>query len=74
MCICPWDISTLHTLRSKIHNAPYNPRFITDEAKRKLKGSIKRNGLLAPPTWNIRTGNIVGGHQRKVQEVEPLAL
>jgi hypothetical protein len=57
-----FEVKTIH--RSKIHNAPYNPRFITDEAKRKLKGSIKRNGLLAPPTWNIRTGNIVGGHQR----------
>lgn len=25
---------------------------------------MKRLGLLAPPTWNARTGNIVGGHQR----------
>lgn len=25
---------------------------------------MKRLGLLSPPTWNARTGNIVGGHQR----------
>jgi hypothetical protein len=50
--------------RQQIKNAPYNPRVISDTAKRKLKENIKTVGLLAPITWNQRTGNIVSGHQR----------
>lgn len=57
-----YEIIDLH--RSQIKNAPYNPRKITDEAKQKLKDNIKTIGLLSPITWNIRTGNIVSGHQR----------
>lgn len=49
--------------RSQLKNAPYNPR-ISEKAKRKLKDGIKRVGLLAPLTWNVRSGNIVGGHRR----------
>ncbi len=30
----------------------------------KLRKSLKEFGLVDPPVWNRRTGNIVGGHQR----------
>lgn len=30
----------------------------------KLKGSLKKHGLVDTLVWNARTGNIVGGHQR----------
>lgn len=49
--------------RSRIANAPYNPRIIDAHAKRRLLGELKR-GMVAPVTWNRRTGNLVGGHQR----------
>ncbi len=50
--------------RSDIRNAPYNPRKINDDAKRKLKKNIQEVGLLTPIVWNETTGNIVSGHQR----------
>lgn len=50
--------------REQIKNAEYNPRKITEEAKKKLKAGIQEHGLVAPIVWNERTGNIVGGHQR----------
>lgn len=50
--------------RSMIKNAPYNPRKITEAALKKLRDNIKRVGLIEPPIWNRRTGNLVGGHQR----------
>lgn len=50
--------------RSQILNAEYNPRVITDAAKRKLKTGIKKLGMLGPIIWNKLSGNIVGGHQR----------
>lgn len=50
--------------RSQIKNAPYNPRAISDKAKKKLRENIKRVGLIDLPIWNKRTGHIVGGHQR----------
>jgi hypothetical protein len=53
--------------RSQITNAPYNPRRITDAGKRKLLEVVKRHALVAPITWNERTGHIVGGHQRIAQ-------
>lgn len=45
-------------------DAPYNPRIISTEAKKKLKANIEKVGLLAPIVWNETTGNIVSGHQR----------
>jgi hypothetical protein len=51
--------------RSQILNAPYNPRTIDDGARAKLQDNLKRVGLVAPSTWNSRTGNLVGGHQRQ---------
>lgn len=50
--------------RSKLLNAPYNPRVLSDKAREKLKASIAQFGIVAPPTWNKRSGNLVGGHQR----------
>jgi hypothetical protein len=50
--------------RAALKGAAYNPRVISDTEKGKLKKALKRHGLVAPITWNKRTGNIVGGHQR----------
>lgn len=50
--------------RSQLKNAPYNPRVITEKARARLKKNIQKVGLVEPPVWNRRTGNIVGGHQR----------
>lgn len=57
-----YEVVEIH--RSQIKNAPYNPRSLDDQAKRRLKAGLKRHGLVAPITWNEATGNIVGGHQR----------
>jgi hypothetical protein len=50
--------------RSQLKGAPYNPRILSEPAKRKLRAGLKKHGMVAPPTWNERTGNVVGGHQR----------
>ncbi len=57
-----FEAVTIH--RSKLQNAPYNPRTMTAKARAKLKKNISKVGLLEPPIWNKRTGNLVGGHQR----------
>ena len=53
--------------RSQIKNAPYNPRIMDEGAKKRLKKNIAKHGLVAALTWNKRTGNLVGGHQRLEQ-------
>lgn len=50
--------------RSQLKNSPYNPRFITDKARGKLRELIKKFGIVTTPVWNKRSGHIVGGHQR----------
>lgn len=50
--------------RSDLKGAPYNPRTLSDAHRKKLTAGLKRHGLVAPITWNKRTGMIVGGHQR----------
>ena len=50
--------------RANIQGAPYNPRRISDAAKKKLRDNIKRVGLLDTIVVNKRTMNIVSGHQR----------
>lgn len=50
--------------RSQIVNAPYNPRVMNDEARKRLKKGLRRFGLVGSLTWNRRTGNLVSGHQR----------
>jgi DNA-binding Lrp family transcriptional regulator len=52
-------------LRSSIRLAGYNPRRITDGAKKSLKRGIKKFGLLGGVVVNRRTGmTVVSGHQR----------
>lgn len=53
-----------HVLIEKISPAAYNPREISDSAFEGLKESIKKFGLVDPLIINIKTGNLVGGHQR----------
>lgn len=53
--------------RSQIKNAEYNPRIMGKEAKKRLRKSIASSGLVSALTWNRRTGNLVGGHQRLEQ-------
>lgn len=53
--------------RDQIKNAPYNPRIMDKEAKKRLKNAIRKHGLVSALTWNRRTGNLVGGHQRLEQ-------
>lgn len=51
----------------EINPAPYNPRVDLkpgDLDYEKLKQSISKFGLVEPLVWNMRTGNLVGGHQR----------
>lgn len=50
--------------RKQLKNAPYNPRVISEEARKRLKRGIKKFGLVEPIVWNRRTGNIISGHQR----------
>lgn len=65
-----FDIVTIH--RSKILNAPYNPRFITDGNRKRLKKGLEKFGLVETLVWNERTGNLVSGHQRlsQIDELE----
>ena len=49
---------------SEISAAKYNPRKISDEAMGRLTKSLAEFGNIQPITWNVRTGNVVGGHQR----------
>lgn len=57
--------------RSQIKNAEYNPRIMDKEAKKRLKKNLQENGLVSAITWNKRTGNICGGHQR-VEQLDAL--
>ena len=50
--------------RSQIKLAEYNPRYIDDGAKKRLKKGMKKLGLLTPLIWNRKTGVLVSGHQR----------
>jgi len=50
--------------RSDIKNAPYNPRVIAPEARKRLMANLGKFGHMAPITVNRKTGNLVGGHQR----------
>lgn len=50
--------------RSEIKNAPYNPRYIDEENRKRLKKGLVKFGLVETLVWNKRTGNLVSGHQR----------
>ena len=47
-----------------IEPADYNPRTITEEAKKKLRNSIETFGLVEPIIINTKNNRIIGGHQR----------
>lgn len=48
-----------------VNPAPYNPRTMTEEARRALSRSMTRWGCVEPIVVNERTGNVVGGHRRR---------
>jgi hypothetical protein len=50
--------------RSELKDALYNPRKITTSARRNLKRVIAKLGMVQPFVWNVRSGNLVSGHQR----------
>ena len=53
---------------SQLNPAAYNPRKDLqpdDPEYQKLKKSIMEFELVEPIIWNKRSGNIVGGHQRR---------
>lgn len=64
-----YDTVTIN--RQEIKNADYNPRLIDKEAKKRLKNGIRKHGLVSALTWNKRTGNLVGGHQR-IEQLDAL--
>jgi ParB-like chromosome segregation protein Spo0J len=47
-----------------LNPAGYNPRIVSPEALGRLTKSLAELGNLSPITFNVRTGNVVGGHQR----------
>lgn len=55
---------SMRILRSQIQGADYNPRVLSDRARKRLKGGMRKLHLLQPLVWNKRTGVLVGGHQR----------
>ena len=55
---------TIILKRSEIKPADYNPRTITEDARKALKKSIKENGIIGGMVWNKQTGNLVSGHQK----------
>ena len=55
---------TITLKRSQITPANYNPRKITDDARKALRKSIKENGIIGGMVWNKQTGNLVSGHQK----------
>jgi hypothetical protein len=50
--------------------APYNPRKITDKQLAMLKKSMSEFGDLSGIVKNVRTGNLIGGHQR-IKNLDP---
>lgn len=50
--------------REDIKGADYNPRTISEDAKKRLRKMLAKHGLVQPLVWNKRTGNLVSGHQR----------
>jgi hypothetical protein len=61
----PWENWVpMRILRSQIRGAEYNPRTISDSGRRRLKSGMKKLHLLQPLVWNVRSGVLVGGHQR----------
>ncbi len=73
----PKTLPKIHTTRmmavEDLTPAPYNPRRITPDNFAGLKNSIEKFGLVQDPILNVRTGHIVGGHQR-IAAIKELGL
>ena len=50
---------------SDLKGNPHNPRFIKEANAQQLKASLAKLGDLSCIVFNERTGQLVGGHQRK---------
>jgi hypothetical protein len=57
-------LTIVHRKIEDLKPASYNPRGISDAAFEGLKESLKKFGLVDPLVVNVRTGLLVGGHQR----------
>lgn len=55
---------TVEIMRSEIHPSNYNPRKISEEARRQLKRSIKQFGVVGGLVVNKTTMTLVSGHQK----------
>lgn len=60
-----FDVETVE--RGQIVGAAYNPRTISEDARKRLRRMLSKHGLVQPLVWNRRTGNLVAGHQRLSQ-------
>ena len=61
--MAPMDVRLMPV--ADLQPAPYNPRRpLPATARRKLRASLERFGLVEPLVWNERTGHVVGGHAR----------
>lgn len=58
------EAEVIRIKRSQIELADYNPRIITKDSQKRLKGDLKKYGLVSTLVWNKRTGVLVSGHQR----------
>jgi DNA modification methylase len=58
------------TVVAELRPAAYNPRKITDADLETLKKSMQKYGDLSGIVVNVRTGNMVGGHQR-IKHLDP---
>lgn len=47
-----------------INPADYNPRVMSESARKKLRNSIETFGLVDPIIINLKNNRIIGGHQR----------
>lgn len=50
--------------RTDLKKAPYNPRILDPDAKKRLAANLKKRGLMEPPIVNSKTMNVIGGNQR----------
>jgi len=57
-------VSEFQTSQLAAMAAPYNPRQITDKDLAALQRSMRYFGVVEPVVVNMRSGHIVGGHQR----------
>ena len=55
---------------SKVKKAPYNPRRMSDKARKALQTSMEEFNDISGIVWNSRTGNLVSGNHRWENLVE----